>query len=304
MHSSAIDSQAAFATVADHLRSTVLLEAIFVVLRENTTMLDTNITPTFTSPEVASFRASEDSIIEAAIHFFDNNNDKTNHTLGGIHSSMNETGHHYYVTPINNHSGIVMSTIAWETLLEGLVPEPLNGIVAVIADTCGTTVAYDVSSSQPSVLINNANDRIIPDTKITGTLVLSYSTELFCGYSLSIYASDLGVDSSFSIHGVTWTIVSMSLLTILVFCIYDRIVRQRHLAIMHAAARSNALISSLFPTNFRDRLFEEVDNEADAETGESRKSDMNGSSSDPMMAAMQGINDDDPVAYKGKPIGR
>lgn len=97
----------------------------------------------------------------------------------------------------------------------------------------------------------------------------------------------------------------MSFLTILVFCIYDRIVQQRHLAILHAAARSNALISSLFPTNFRDRLFEEVDNEADAETRESRKSDMNGSSSDPMMAAMQGINDDDddPVAYKGKPIG-
>lgn len=154
--------------------------------------------------------------------------------------------------------------------------------------------------------LNHADERIIPGTEITAALVASNSTEIVCGYSVTLHASDELMDSFESISssmGVTFTFILMMAMSIVVFCIYDRIVRQRHLAILHAAARSNAIISSLFPTNFRDRLFEEADAEADAETKESKSRKTEANSSNRIMPSLEEGDDDDPVAYKGKPIG-
>jgi hypothetical protein len=41
------------------------------------------------------------------------------------------------------------------------------------------------------------------------------------------------------------------------FLMYDRFVRRRNNKIVSAAAKSNAIVSSLFPSNVRDRLFKE-----------------------------------------------
>ena len=42
------------------------------------------------------------------------------------------------------------------------------------------------------------------------------------------------------------------------FCLYDFFVYRRNTKVVHAAARSNALVSSLFPTTVKERLLDEA----------------------------------------------
>jgi len=84
-----------------------------------------------------------------------------------------------------------------------------------------------------------------------------------CVYSFYLYSSDTFKRSSESSLPVICTIcVSVIFIVMaLTFCIYDEFVRRRNTKVVNAAARSNAIVSSLFPTNVRDRLFAEKEDE-------------------------------------------
>ena len=82
-----------------------------------------------------------------------------------------------------------------------------------------------------------------------------------CLYSMSIYKTDAFTkqieeegDTNVPLLCSLFVLFSF-LLVALTFAMYDRFVNSRNEKIVLAAARSNAIISSLFPTQVRDRLF-------------------------------------------------
>lgn len=82
-----------------------------------------------------------------------------------------------------------------------------------------------------------------------------------CAYSLSLYFSS---DFSSTTKNHLKTISPIVMTTIFVvmaaiFCIYDRFVYRRNAKIVDTAARSNEILSSMFPSQVRDRLYAETE---------------------------------------------
>jgi Adenylate and Guanylate cyclase catalytic domain len=80
-----------------------------------------------------------------------------------------------------------------------------------------------------------------------------------CVYSITLYFSeDFHSDSGSRLEIISaMACATVFALMALCFCMYDRFVRRRNAKIVGAAARSNAIVSSLFPKQVRDRLYAE-----------------------------------------------
>lgn len=75
-----------------------------------------------------------------------------------------------------------------------------------------------------------------------------------CVYSISLYLST-GFDDAEKSNLPVIAAVGISVVFIIMiatFCVYDRFVRRRNEKVVNAAARSNAILSSLFPSQVRD----------------------------------------------------
>ena len=90
----------------------------------------------------------------------------------------------------------------------------------------------------------------------------TFKTPGHCAFSLSIYKSDqfevAGSTNSIIIICVLATTIAFAIMY-LTFFMYDRFVRQRNAKLVYVAARSNAILSSMFPSDIRDRMFQERD---------------------------------------------
>lgn len=85
-----------------------------------------------------------------------------------------------------------------------------------------------------------------------------------CEYSFVLYASQTFKDDSSTNTPVIFTVVVAVVFVVVVatFFMYDRFVQRRNSKVVDAATRSNAILSSLFPKNVRERLFEQEQQKA------------------------------------------
>jgi class 3 adenylate cyclase len=83
----------------------------------------------------------------------------------------------------------------------------------------------------------------------------------------------------------------------LTFFMYDRFVRHRNTKIVYVAARSNAIISSMFPTEVRDRLFFERDEKNAGRNNNGQKASIQSK-----LASEQHSNEESHTKNDGKPI--
>jgi class 3 adenylate cyclase len=133
---------------------------------------------------------------------------------------------------------------------------------------------------------------------------LAANTDGHCRYSLHIYPSQQfaqGYKSSLPIV-FTSLVAATFFLMALTFLVYDRFVHRRNIKVVNAAARSNAIVSSLFPSNVRDRLFEDAKARSDVnQAAHSRLKTFlhNGDSSDTAITDENAHHSD---FFKTKPI--
>jgi class 3 adenylate cyclase len=121
-----------------------------------------------------------------------------------------------------------------------------------------------------------------------------------CVYAISLYRSADFSSETQSSNLILICIFAISTAFVIMggtFFMYDRFVRRRNTTMVHAAARSNAILSSLFPTQIRDRLFAEKD-----ENDEPKTFGKNLLSSDALGKKWDSNNGDDELVYKSKPI--
>lgn len=130
-----------------------------------------------------------------------------------------------------------------------------------------------------------------------------------CSYSFSFYASSLYYDQDSNDLPMIFTIVVsiIFIATSMTFCMYDGFVRRRNAKVLDAAAESNAIISSLFPVNVRDRLFEEAKQKAKTKKKNKRnpagiKSQLKNMMADGGLDRKEAKTDVDDLIYEGKPI--
>jgi class 3 adenylate cyclase len=125
-----------------------------------------------------------------------------------------------------------------------------------------------------------------------------------CMYSFYVYPTRALEDDSHSNLPVILTIavaVAFFLMAV-TFYMYNRFVHRRNTKIVGAAAKSNAIVSSLFPSNVRDRLFTEN------KEGEKQATSQPQNSMNRLKTFMNGegvpenMEDDVDLAMKSKPI--
>jgi class 3 adenylate cyclase len=167
--------------------------------------------------------------------------------------------------------------VAWDVPLRDALPESVNGINVVLRNTCNQSFTY---------LLNGPDAHYIGEGDLHDTTYdeLGMSVDLWqsnhpdyltvgnhCLFSLTVYPTVVFRQSHESSTPQIYAIVIAGtfLLMIAAFLIYDLIVQQRNQKLVHNAARSNAIVSSLFPKNVRDRVV--AQGESDAEYGKTTR---------------------------------
>ena len=201
--------------------------------------------------------------------------------------------------------GIFSLFMPWHAYFENRIPEGTEPIALVLLSTCnetytytveGPTVTYEGPSDMHDTLYDEnveeqefdpykqllaASDIVIGDTSTSGGD--GDSSEGTCKWTVRLYPSDEFRQSYEDDQAIIFTVGVGFIFGLVVVCFitYDCCVERRQEKSMTTAAKSNAIISSLFPAQVRDRLLQ---NSADD------PNDPNGASSDAAQKAANMLN--------------
>jgi hypothetical protein len=210
------------------------------------------------------------------------------------HAELGSWPESYMVVPIFNHtrqpgdiddsSGKVVATLVsllpWHKYFDNLVPEGIDGIYLVVRDTCSNAFTYMING--PVVDYLGAGDWHEPyyndlEVSTNFTMYTTGATIAACQNTLHIYPSHEFHSTYVSRKPLAYTgaAIAIFLLTALVFIVYDWLVEKRQDKVMTTATRSTAIVSSLFPENFRDRIMVEQQQD-NADSGDKGKNSNNG----------------------------
>lgn len=173
-----------------------------------------------------------------------------------------------------NHTavGIIVATMYWRSLIHNILPQGSNGI-QVVFKMCsddfftyqiqGPAVVYDgvgdfhnkkYDSLALNVTLNDlGNFSTMRNAGYSGAPLISD----FCNFTIQLYPSDVMKAAYTTNNPIIFTIVAIVIFafTSLVFFLYDIMVERRQDTVMKTAVRSTAIVSSLFPSDVRDRIY-------------------------------------------------
>jgi Adenylate and Guanylate cyclase catalytic domain len=171
----------------------------------------------------------------------------------------------------NDHSSrpraLLIASIAWDRYLINLLPQGISGITCVLKNSCGQSFTYSLDGNEAFFLgPGDLHDSEYDDTEVVIPFYSASSSHASttplpgqCLYTYHIYATDQ-LKAAFETKiplALTLIIAATFVAMTLSFCAFDICVRRRNLQIETAKSHSDAIISSLFPSNVRDRLYEQ-----------------------------------------------
>jgi hypothetical protein len=181
-----------------------------------------------------------------------------------------------------------------------------------VSHTLTSTTPYLIMPNTQAVYLGDGDHRhlFMQDSGVDELMMIyrhpsTVDVRGHCAYTFTFYGSTLFYQQNQTNLPLIFTILVMVIFvaTSMTFCMYDGFVRRRNAKVLDAAAESNAIISSLFPTNVRDRLFEEAKQKAQlTKKGQAAaKSQLKSMITSGNLAA-RSKSDVDDLIYEGKPI--
>jgi hypothetical protein len=169
--------------------------------------------------------------------------------------------------------GIIASSFFWKSFLEHILPNGEDGLYVVFKNTCNQTFTYEINGHGANwVGAGDLHDPLYDymGRSLTFKEIGMYSAmsgkygglpidEEYCTYTVSTYPSQTMKDDHHTRDPIIFTIIAVAIFvfTALVFIAYDKLVAKRQRKVMETAIQSTAIVSSLFPSNIRDRLMED-----------------------------------------------
>jgi heme/copper-type cytochrome/quinol oxidase subunit 2 len=210
----------------------------------------------------------------------------------GKNSRDTSTPRSFTVLPILNPAradlvlGITGAEIEWITLLDDVVPDAPT-VCIVLENTCGQVHTYLVRKGIASYLGNGdkhdaAFDQMAKTVSVTKAMQNLYqhvvtahpagsaaTTDFeemthdderdggFCIYTITVYPTAEYEQSFHTGIAFTYTLTTivLAVTSIFLFVVYSILVDRRQKRVLDSAAKSNAIIKSLFPAVVRRRLF-------------------------------------------------
>jgi class 3 adenylate cyclase len=159
--------------------------------------------------------------------------------------------------------GAVVAILPWDSYFSGLLHEGANGMVCVLSNTCGQAFTYKLDGTAATYmgsgdLHDSDYDDLVHVVEVAPFTSLNPEKEdKYCEYTFYIYPTSK-LEDEFRSAAPGLYMGAVFLIFFLAACLfltYDHLVQKRQREIMDSAARSNAIVSSLFPAEIRDRLF-------------------------------------------------
>lgn len=150
--------------------------------------------------------------------------------------------------------GIVLVVIPWDSYFRDIFHDGTERLDVVVDDgSCGSKYTFFITG--PEVFFVGKGD--LHDTKYSSSARIrkfTPDTKTSCQVSFTVYPThELALEFE-----PTTTMIPIIGLTIgfsILFILYDVLLRRREQKVVTSAARTNAIVSALFPGEFRDRLF-------------------------------------------------
>ena len=171
--------------------------------------------------------------------------------------------------PTSEPVGIVGGALAWDFSLLNLLPVGVNGLYAVVSSDCNQTYTYELVGPHAYFRGNGDLHELAYDDYAVDVDLALFNDQAtanmpgHCQYKMTLFPSE-----SFEDEYHTGTpeiflavVASTFVVVIIIFFVYDLFVQRRNEKLIADAARSNALVTSMFPGEIRDRLLDQKDNE-------------------------------------------
>jgi hypothetical protein len=169
---------------------------------------------------------------------------------------------------------VLASAFYFGVLLRGILPAEQDGLIVVVNNECGMPFTYQINGAESiylgegdlhddefsnyglSVNFTDLRNFIIGD-KLDNFYTGIPLASSYCTYNMTVYPSEVMEEKYRSNDPIifTYSVIAIFLLTSFCFLGYDKLVADRQQKVVQTAQQSNAIISSLFPSNIRDRLF-------------------------------------------------
>lgn len=204
--------------------------------------------------------------------------------------------------------GALVTLLNWDSFFANILPQNINGLTVVLRNSCDQ--AYTFIINGPSAVYLGEGDlhdpnyehmmdevsftSLINQAAAEGTYRGSLLDEDGCQYSLQVYASQDMEDAYISFLPIYYTIGAafIFIFTSLVFVIYDRLVEYRQRLTLKEAQKSGAIVASLFPEAYKNKLMEEQERQLQ----EAKAGTKGASTHPPLASALNGMDDEDYVA--------
>lgn len=240
-----------------------------------------------------------------------------------IYSNYTDNGHplSYILMPVfggvtENASdvvGFLAGELTWQAFFVDVLPKGTKGILVDIYETCGSEFTYTIYGHEAT--FDGRGD--LHDSRYDG-MKRSYPFAEFarydgagedasinhCDYTINIYPT-VEFEESFYTSGpaiYTAVVVLVFVATACIFALYDYMVYRRQTKLLKTAQRTNQIVSSLFPSNVKQRILEEAEEQARREMeGKGSKTSRLGANT---VAEFLGGQPDDSTqtAFETKPI--
>jgi hypothetical protein len=162
-------------------------------------------------------------------------------------------------------SGFLEIFFSWKTFLSLLLPEGEGGVYYVLSTSCGDIYTFETTRGETILLGEGDLHDILYDKTVVTVDLITYNYSMGhiwpCNYTVDVYpSSELRHEFATNAPEVFTAIVASAFfLMAFFFFTYDKYVQTRNEKVVRQAAKTNAIVSSLFPTNVRERLFGQDD---------------------------------------------
>lgn len=153
--------------------------------------------------------------------------------------------------------------------LEGILPPSPDMLYVVIRNTCDQVFTYQLVGDNVIFLREGDGHETTYDARqvsfVFGELVMAPITykgrplhDDFCPFTFQIFPSNQMEENYVSSRPIYYSVVACAifLFTSIIFLTYDCWVQRRQKIVMTSATKANAVVSSLFPASFKERLYE------------------------------------------------
>jgi hypothetical protein len=165
----------------------------------------------------------------------------------------------------NDLVGFLAAVVPWDAFFSNILHDEAHDTVVVVHNSCGDNFTYQINGPQAIFLgAKDMHERKFSHLGVSAPFASFLQHDFEDTHEHCVY------DTYMTNRPIWFALVVVLIFgcTALVFLLFDFVVALRQRKVMAKAKRTHAIVSSLFPSNVRDRMLNDVDEQVEREMAE------------------------------------